>query len=280
MSHSWPQALARLRQACTPHVLITVLGTHGSTPRNTGTKMVVTREQSFDTIGGGNLEFQAIGQARHLLEEKGPAQKLEHVILGADTGQCCGGAITLLYERLQPVQAQIALFGAGHVGQALASILTTLPIQLYWIDERIELLEQSPLTAATRINQHPVRWLEQLPADVFYLVMTHSHALDLEIVEAVLQRGDAAFVGLIGSLTKARRFRLQLRQKGFSETQIDTLQSPLGLSTVPGKSPAEVAVSIAAEVISRYHQYYVAETAADGLDWNELKKLNIAEAKP
>ncbi|HED13394.1 MAG TPA: xanthine dehydrogenase accessory protein XdhC [Gammaproteobacteria bacterium] len=277
MNDSWPQALARLQHSATPHVLVTILGAHGSTPCNAGTKMVITREQSFASIGGGNLEFQAINRARCMLEERGPAQVLEHVLLGADLGQCCGGSTSLLFERLQPTQVRIALFGAGHIGQALLPILATLPVQLFWIDERTELLQLSGLPNINQISEAPIPWISQLPAGVFYLVMTHSHALDLVIVEAVLQRGDAAFLGLIGSVTKSRRFRLQLRQKGFTKEQIKQLHCPLGLTTVPGKSPAEIAVSIAGEVIGRYHRHSTRETHTDGLDWVDLKSLEIAD---
>ncbi len=273
---SWSQALAQLQQSATPHVLITVLGTHGSTPRNAGTKMVVCREQSFDTIGGGNLEFQAIRRAHRMLEAPGPAQVLEQVLLGADLGQCCGGSISLLFERLACARVSVALFGAGHVGQALIPILAGLPIQLYWVDERAALLQHHPLATITRISQSPVSWLQQLPPGVFYLVMTHSHSLDLEIVEAILQRSDAGFLGLIGSLTKARRFRLQLRQKGYTPEQIETLQSPLGLAEIPGKTPAEIAVSIAAQVIACYQQQS-SDVAQTGLDWAELKSLHLGD---
>jgi len=271
----WPQALARLQQSATPQVLVTVLGTYGSTPRNAGTKMVVTREGIFDTIGGGNLEFQAIQRARRMLEEPGPVQVLEHYLLGAELEQCCGGSISLLFEHLAPPRAQVALFGAGHIGQALIPILAGLPIQLYWVDEREALLQQRPVPAANRISQEPVAWLQQLPPGVIYLVMTHSHALDLQLVEAILRRGDATFLGLIGSLTKARRFRLQLQKKGFTPEQIAALHSPLGLAEIPGKTPAEIAVSIAAQVVACYQQQATNATAENGLDWSELKLLDL-----
>ncbi|MEG1042443.1 MAG: xanthine dehydrogenase accessory protein XdhC, partial [Pseudomonas sp.] len=134
--HTWINALADLQARGEACVLVTIIEERGSTPRNAGSKMVVSAEQLFDTIGGGHLEYKAMKIAREMLAERRESPHLERFSLGASLGQCCGGVTVLLFEPMGQVQAQIAVFGAGHVGRALVPLLAALPCRVRWIDSR------------------------------------------------------------------------------------------------------------------------------------------------
>jgi xanthine dehydrogenase accessory factor len=251
----WTEAAAAFSQRGEAYVLVTVLGVTGSAPRDTGTKMLVGATQTAGSIGGGHLEYTAINRAREMLIAGDDSQQLEEFPLGAKLGQCCGGRVTLLYECFASTATQVALFGAGHVGRALVEILAHLPVRVRWIDSRLEQFPDLIPEGITRVvAARPEDEVADLPPGAFVLVMTHQHPLDYAITEAVLRRGDAGFLGVIGSDTKARRFRMRLERRGFSAADLETLHCPIGLETVPGKRPMEVAVSIAAQVIARYHQ--------------------------
>lgn len=251
----WTEAAAAFSQRGEAYVLVTVLGVTGSAPRDTGTKMLVGATQTAGSIGGGHLEYTAINRAREMLIAGDDSQQLEEFPLGAKLGQCCGGRVTLLYECFASTATQVALFGAGHVGRALVEILAHLPVRVRWIDSRLEQFPDLIPEGITRVvAARPEDEVADLPPGAFVLVMTHQHPLDYAITEAVLRRGDAGFLGVIGSDTKARRFRMRLERRGFSTADLETLHCPIGLETVPGKRPMEVAVSIAAQVIARYHQ--------------------------
>ncbi|MFT5720158.1 MAG: xanthine dehydrogenase accessory factor [Motiliproteus sp.] len=262
MSSTWISALARLDAEGTPAVMITVVDEKGSTPRNSGAKMLVSSAAQFDTIGGGHLEYQAIKIARQLLDAKQAAPRLERFSLGASLGQCCGGATTLLFEPLGTTTTQIALFGAGHVGRALAPILASLPCRVRWIDSRDEEFpEHIPEGVEKVVNEFPVDEIDSMPANSYFIVMTHNHQLDQALTEAILKRGDFDYYGLIGSKTKRKKFEHRLKARGFSDQQLATITCPLGIAEVKGKLPAEIAVSVAAEVIATYS---AKQTAAFG----------------
>jgi xanthine dehydrogenase accessory factor len=232
---------------------ILILETRGSAPREAGTRMWVSATEVHGTIGGGNLEYTALKIAREMLlsSEK---QKDRKFALGDSLGQCCGGSVTLRFSLKDEVLADqpafdVVLFGAGHVGKEVARILERLPCRLTWIDPRPEVFPAS-VKAKVVIEEEPAWMVDEAPPGAFYLVMTHSHALDLEIVERVLKRNDFAFLGLIGSETKAAKFRLRLRQKNIPA---ERLVCPIGLVKA-GKHPAEVAVSAVAQLLERRAQ--------------------------
>ena len=129
----WLDASLRLKQRKVPFVLVTVLGARGSTPRDTETKMVFTDEESFGSIGGGNLEFQVGNIAQEMLQESSENQRIEYFQLGPSLGQCCGGSCSVLFEVFRPSTLNLAIFGAGHVGQTLVGILESLPINIFII---------------------------------------------------------------------------------------------------------------------------------------------------
>ena len=270
---NWAQALAACHTRGEAHVIVTLLASRGSTPREAGTKMIVTAENSIGTIGGGHLEFQAIHQARSLLSKNANAQHIEHYPLAQRLGQCCGGTTTVLFECFKTQGVDIAVCGAGHVGQALVTILAQLPCRVHWIDNRAE---QFPINIPNGVHKILCETSEDeindFPAGSFYIVLTHNHQLDYALVEKVLARGDAEYLGVIGSKTKAKRFQQRLSNRGFSPEQIHFVKSPIGLTNVPGKHPMEVAVSIAAEVIGEYHRLLPKPLSPQQLSWPELQQ--------
>jgi xanthine dehydrogenase accessory factor len=231
---------------------VLVLETRGSAPREAGARMWVGASEVRGTIGGGNLEYTALKIAREMLFSS-EARKERRFALGDSLGQCCGGSVTLRFTKTQSSPAAdedrfvVVLFGAGHVGKELARILERLPCRLIWIDPRPEVFPSAVgSNVKVVIEEEPAWMVDEAPAGSLYLVMTHSHALDLQIVERVLERNDVAFLGLIGSQTKAAKFRLRLQQKGIPS---ERLVCPIGLIK-GGKHPAEVAVSAVAQLLS------------------------------
>ncbi len=247
---NWIQAAADCDRLNRPFVLVTVLETEGSTPRDSDAKMLVTSDSSFDTIGGGQLEFQAIDTARQLLPGPERQSFSKEFNLGKDLEQCCGGRITLLFECFPATGFQVVVLGAGHVGSAVVDILAQLPCRVLWIDSRTDCFgENIPPKVITQQLLSAEQSIEGCAADSYYLVMTHSHVLDQQLVEAILTRGDARFCGLIGSKSKATSFRSRLKRKGFTEDEIGSLTSPIGLPELKGKQPMEIAVSVVAQMM-------------------------------
>ena len=233
------------------YVEITVLETRGSAPREAGTRMWVGPTEVRGTIGGGNLEYTALKVAREMLLS-GEKERQRKFALGDALGQCCGGSVTLRFssvdkvEEVLPDSFHVVLLGAGHVGKEVARILERLPCRLTWVDPRPDAFPRE-VGANTKvvIEEEPAWMVDEAPAGACYLVMTHSHALDLEIVERVLRRKDYGFVGLIGSETKAAKFRARLKRKGIDPAP---LVCPIGLFK-SGKHPAEVAISAVAQLL-------------------------------
>lgn len=252
--NNWISALADLQSQDEPCVLVTIIEERGSTPRNAGSKMVVSAGKIFDTIGGGHLEYKAMEIAREMLASGSQGTRLERFSLGASLGQCCGGVNVLLFEPMGRPQAQIAVFGAGHVGRALVPLLASLPCRVRWIDSREnEFPDALPAGVLKIVNEEPLDEVAELPVGSYCIVMTHNHQLDLELTAAILKRGDFGYFGLIGSKTKRVKFEHRLRDRGYDATQLQRMRCPMGLAEVKGKLPIEIAVSIAAEIIATYN---------------------------
>ncbi len=214
---NWIDAIQGFEAKGEAFVLVTVLGTKGSTPRDVGTKMVFNTESSCGTIGGGHLEYRAGKIAAELLTEGKQSQRIETFPLGPSLGQCCGGRVNLLFECFMPTKLQLMLFGAGHVGQALVPLLNRLPIALRWVDSRMAELQPSVGGSTQLIDtEQPASEVAAMPPDSTYIILTHNHQVDYEILRAVLDRRDADFVGLIGSETKWRRFQMRLEHHGYA----------------------------------------------------------------
>lgn len=280
MKH-WTDVANQLSKQNSPYVLITILGLRGSAPRDSGTKMIITEQQTYASIGGGKLEFMVIDKARQMLDQPYSSQCVEYYPLGPKLGQCCGGSTTVLFEYFSQQHTELMLFGAGHVGHALSKILLDLPIRLHWVDNRAAQFTDTDVHESLSrkrivISDMPVNEIKDMPPNAYYLIMTHDHQLDFDLCCAILQRNDAAYIGLIGSQTKWQRFRKRLLSKGFAEPQIDQINCPVGLATVPGKRPMEVAVSIAGSVINRYHrdQPNLTQSTQQGIQWKHLSEFN------
>lgn len=247
---NWIQAAADCDQNNLPFVLVTILQTQGSTPRDSDAKMLVRVDRCFDTIGGGKLEFQAIEIARQLLTENQRCSVTQEFNLAKDLEQCCGGRITLLLECFPTAEFEVVVLGAGHVGTAVISLLSQLPCRVQWIDSRPDhFIDMLPANIVTQKLDTADQSIENCAPGCWYLVMTHSHILDQQLVEAILSRGDARYCGLIGSKSKAASFRNRLKRKGFNEQEIGSLTSPIGLAKLKGKQPMEIAVSVIAQML-------------------------------
>jgi len=293
-----------------PAVLVTVAEAKGSTPRESGAKMLVRPRDIVGSIGGGQLELLAIDAARRLMADNAARPDLMRYSLGPDLGQCCGGAVRLLLEPLSQAdcgwltewQARLAgngisvlatagdgnkkwaeleaaddgarvaetadqgwqvietvrrcarpvwLFGAGHVGRALAKVLVELPFEVTWLDSRFDgFPEEIPAGIRHVTAPQLAARVDEAPSAALFLVMTHSHQLDLEICDRVLRRGDFAFLGLIGSATKKARFLGALKGRGHGTAALERLICPIGLAQIPGKQPMAIAVSTAAQLLA------------------------------
>jgi len=260
-------------------VLVSVDSVQGSGPREVGAWMAVFPQTLVNTIGGGHLEFQAITEARALLSRPAHTKvssSLTHeddtlttrYALGPALGQCCGGVVHLKFERISaadvPALKQrllangqpLALFGGGHVGRALVNVLSTLPYNVQWIDSRDEIFPvQLPPNVVCEHSDPVHAAVADLPSGASVLIMSFSHAEDLDVVAACLKRqrlhGDLKFVGLIGSKTKWATFQHRLEAKGFTAEELAFITCPIGVSGITGKEPEVIAVSVAAQLLQQ-----------------------------
>lgn len=246
-------------------VLVWVQATRGSVPRGAGTWMGVFPDRLVATIGGGRLELDAINHARAMTHVPG-AVDTRRFSLGPSLGQCCGGDVELRFEcvqaadaaglaqRLEETKSPVALFGGGHVGAALATVLSTLPMELTWIDSRDEIFPQDLPSGIRCEHSNPVhRAVADLAPLSRVLIMSFSHAEDLDIVAACLLRqraqADLPFIGLIGSKTKWATFRHRLETKGFTPMELAHVTCPIGLEGIKDKRPEVIAVAVAAQLL-------------------------------
>lgn len=247
---AWLDALSTLDRQGEAGVLVSVIAARGSAPREAGVKMVVSASGTWDTIGGGNLEYQSILEARALLASDRTAPVIREFPLGPALGQCCGGATTVLFEPIRPPAWTIALFGAGHVGRAIVKLMGDLPCRLLWFDARAGMFGEAPVPSNTRLRPtaEPADVMG-LPAGAMVLIMTHDHGLDFALTEAALGRRDLGFVGTIGSDTKRARFVSRLRRVGLDEARLARFTCPVGLTGVGTKLPAEIAIAVVAQLL-------------------------------
>ena len=300
--YDWAGAALEALSAGEPCALISILGVEGSTPREAGTRMAVTAKGTVGTIGGGNLEFQALKQARAALGHAPGTWRIQDYPLGPFLNQCCGGRVRLMVERLDEASGEwlaqvrdksayalethlrdghversvleprtgrlpakgpfpaagevlietyggpltpLLMFGAGHVGQAIARISEGLPFDLRWYDSRPEVMAPDlPVVEATPDEMAAM----VQAADGVVLILTHDHALDYDLTRAAL-RSSAGFIGLIGSATKRARFFSRLGKEGFSDADLVRLHCPVGLAGIIGKAPEVIAVAVAAQLL-------------------------------
>jgi xanthine dehydrogenase accessory factor len=262
------ELLRRLSDA--PAVRVVVGRVQGSGPREPGAWMAVFDGATVGTIGGGKLEFDAIADARALLAGQS-VETERRFALGPSLGQCCGGVVWLRYEKLQPADLQrvraqlreathahmpVALFGGGHVGMAIVNLLGALPVRTHWIDSREEVFPaELPLNVRCEHSEPVHGAVPTLEPGSRVLIMSFSHAEDLDILAACLkrrrERADLPFVGLIGSKSKWAAFRHRLEARGFSQAELDAVTSPIGVAGVVGKEPEVIAVAVVAQLLQQ-----------------------------
>lgn len=286
----WTQQ-ARAALAEGPTALVTILATEGSAPRGPGARMVVTESGLKGTIGGGRLEYQVTEQARALLGQPPGSWRVQDYPLGPLLGQCCGGRVRLLVERLagvpdsdgpfrvrlderlcrtngvtgraflsargprpdlgdsfvEPDESErlpVLMFGAGHVGKAIAARAEGLPLHLAWFDGRFEAAETDGVVLAD--EEAMVACAASAGKDSAVVILTHDHGLDYRLTAAAL--GSAArFVGLIGSRTKRARFVRRLDKEGVDHSR---LVCPIGLPGIVGKEPDVIAIATLAQLLT------------------------------
>lgn len=260
MTH-WLGALERLRRERRAGVVVTVLAVRGHAPREPGAKMVVAADETWGTVGGGNLEATATERARGMLAagdrvpERWTLGLSEHAPYGHGR-QCCGGEVDLLLEPF-PVVPAVAVVGVGHVGLELARILARVDLELHLVDAREEALAPHRLgvldDALARVRVHheplPELVLAELPTGTHLLVMTHDHAEDHAVVDAALRCEHLGSIGLIGSSAKWSRIRRHLADAGHPPAALDRVRTPIGRTDLGGKDPATIAVGVAAELL-------------------------------
>jgi len=314
-----------------PCALVTVATARGSTPRETGARMVVWADGRFaGTIGGGTLEFEALRWARQALADGRTGLELRTVSLGPDLGQCCGGRVDVAIEMLEPGQLSMAaamadhealklpfvtrahvrpgrpiereiigcagdagfrlddggtlfetfgayrrplyLFGAGHVGKALILALAPLPFDITWLDSREDVFPAAVpgnvrKVLLNRQDRSVAECLAQAPDGAFVLAMTHSHALDEEIMAAGLARQRLAYCGVIGSATKRARFEKRLKARGLAPAVVSQMICPVGLPAIRSKHPAAIAAGIAADLLERDEAAMQKSSRPDRFAW-------------
>ncbi|QHE75707.1 xanthine dehydrogenase accessory protein XdhC [Hydrogenophaga sp. PBL-H3] len=264
-----------LNLAHLPAVLVTVEETRGSVPREAGAWMAVFADATrgeVGTIGGGHLEWKATQQAREALARwaahphAAPPAWRERVTLGPSLGQCCGGSLVLRFEpvsashgdglrtRLRSAHTPLALFGGGHVGRAIVRALEPLPFDVHWIDSRDGVFpEYLPAPVITEHSDPVHAAVRDVPAGSCVLIMSFSHAEDLDVVATCLlrqrARNDLAFIGLIGSRTKWATFGHRLIERGFSAEELGRVTCPIGLPGIESKVPAVIAASVVAQLL-------------------------------
>lgn len=289
----WLSALERLRSRREVGVMVTLVSVRGHSPRAAGAKMVVSAAETWDSIGGGNLEAVAITRARDLLAGFATEPTMFTVNLSdkapVEYGvQCCGGEVTVLLTPL-PILPAVAIFGVGHVGLELARILARHDLDLHLVDSRPEQLTDEVLAvladATARIHTHhvpvlPELVLGELPAGAYVLVMTHDHAEDAALIDAALRTDHLASIGLIGSSAKWTRFRNKLLGDGHEPAALRRVTTPIGLPELTGKDPATIAVGIAAALLLAFEREVATRTSRGAARGRISEPADAAAAEP
>ena len=220
---AWLRTLGGLHGQRTPALLVTETG------GDPADRLIVTADDAF-----GSPRTESIDAARQRLAGREGAVLVDDVF----------------FEPVIGSDFNIAVFGAGHVGTALTGVLSTLDCNVRWIDSRRNIFRRVPNNVRVIETAEPALEIAALPPGSYVLVMTHSHAIDFDICVRALRRDDFAYVGLIGSASKRRRFIKRFREHGLDDAAIDRLTCPIGVAGVTGKKPAEIAVAATAELLA------------------------------
>lgn len=225
----------------------TVVNVKGSAPRHLGAKMIVTFKETFDTVGGGALEYAVIKDARGQLRTGEP--KTFNYPLGPLLGQCCGGEVDVFIEPVLP-RREVIVFGAGHIAEYLVPMLKQMNFKVTLVDERKERIDLPQFQVADeRLNELPSDALKGIKFNdnLYIIVLTHAHVHDEGIVEYCLDK-HWKYLGLIGSRNKWEKFKARFLSKGFTSAQISKVTTPIGLD-IGAETPFELAVCIVGQLI-------------------------------
>lgn len=259
-------ALEAFLKAHPAAIIAELTAVRGSSPREQGAFMLISPSATLGTIGGGALEYMVIDRSRQVLRD-GISSDLMDIPLGPEIGQCCGGRVEVALRPLRDGAALVArlaarqaarphvyVFGAGHVGQALARALQPLPLNLHVIDTRAEELALLPPEINARVVAMPEAVVRAAPAGSSFVILTHDHALDFLIAAEALARTDAPYVAMVGSKTKRARFASWYRDEVVGrDAALGRLVLPIGSRAFPqglgDKRPEVIAALAAAEIM-------------------------------
>lgn len=262
-AHSIRDALAAFLTLDEPVIMARLERVEGSAPREEGTYMLVSPDRIHGTIGGGFAEYETIAHARQMLQDSRASDE-RTIILGPDSGQCCGGRLTVSFTALttdlrtellaeaqeeEAARRPVMIFGAGHVGKAIAAALVPLPMAVTVVETREAELEGLPSGVTTLLSAMPEAELAALPPGAAVLILTHDHALDFLIAREALLIDGLSYVGMIGSATKRASFAGHFKREGGDAARLDRLVLPIGGSRVRDKRPAVIAAMVAAELL-------------------------------
>lgn len=244
---AWFPELVRRRDTGETMVAVSRVGVE------TVEKIIVTRDGQWGLRSGDALMSAAAVSARSMLETDTARDSLLWQPGGEGTNELREDA-SVLFQPVQPGDFRVVLFGAGHVGRALVHVLTPLAHRVDWSDDR-----EAEFPRITAPNVHtttgdPFELIVAARRGSCFLVMTHSHSLDLALCESILQRDDFSYLGLIGSKSKRNRFERHLREEGLSADRIARMTCPIGSGGIRSKVPAAIAVSVAAELLQLREQ--------------------------
>ncbi len=262
----------------TPIALVELTKIKGSGPRDIGSWMLVSDVKTINTIGGGSLEYSLIEEAKKMLKSPEHPSKIFSYKLNPDADQCCGGVIECKISipknsDLKKLEQSITvnkskypnlyLFGAGHVGEALITQACNLPIKITVVDSRLEIIDAIKCKFNDQ-NENIDFIVDVLPERVVrtskdhsaFLVMTHSHSTDFNIVEEILRRKNIAFVGMIGSKTKKLSLKKHLKEKGFDNREINSIKCPIGrtLKMNNKKLPEVIAALAISDILESFNE--------------------------
>ena len=248
--------------AAQPQVIrVRIMRVRGSSPRDEGAEMFVAESAVHGTIGGGQLEYMAIDEARALLG-RGATRGEMDVPLGPEIGQCCGGRVEIALARMddamraaaveaegaaQGARPHLYILGAGHVGRALADLAQHLPLRTVLVDGRAAELSLCGAEVETVLTPLPEALVRDAPEGSAFVILTHDHALDFLLASEALERGDGGYVGMIGSATKRASFTSWTRARGGSAVG---LTCPIGAGQSGDKRPEMIAALVLGEVVA------------------------------